>query len=94
MRSPSTPLDTSPDALRAQTRALRELGPAGRLAAGLRYSARLIALTRAAIAARHPDADEDELLILWVEHAYGHELAAAVRAHQERVGRTRTTTSR
>ncbi|MCE9635512.1 MAG: hypothetical protein K8T90_07390 [Planctomycetes bacterium] len=80
--SASDPLDdTSPAAHAAQIEVLRRMGPSGRLQAGLRFSAAMIAMSRAALRARHPEADETLLKILWIEEQYGVDLAAAV-AHR------------
>lgn len=72
--------DTSPAAAAAHIEALRRLGPDGRLRAGLRFSAAMIATSRAALRARHPGASEDELKVLWIEQEYGADLARAVAA--------------
>ena len=85
--------DTSRAADEAQLEALRRMGPAGRLRAGLRFSRSMIALSRAALRARNPDLDEQALKLLWIERSYGRELARAVQLHQEAMGWTSTTTS-
>ena len=85
--------DTSYAANEAQLEALRRMGPGGRLRAGLRFSASMIALSRAALRARHPELDEQALRLLWIEQNYGVALARAVRRHQEAVGWTGTTNS-
>lgn len=85
--------DTSRAADKAQLEALRRLGPGGRLRAGLRFSGSMIALSRAALRARHPELDEQALKLLWIEQNYGAELARKVRRHQEAVGWTGTTVS-
>ncbi len=87
------PYDTSRAAHEAQLKALRRMGPARRLRAGLRFSGSMIALSRAALRARHPEFGEPALRLLWIEQNYGAELARKVRRHQEAVGWTDTTTS-
>ena len=85
--------DTSRAAHAAHIEALRRMGPGGRLRAGLRFSSSMIALSRAALRARHPELDEPALRLLWIEQSYGAELARAVRRHQEAAGWTSTTPS-
>ena len=85
--------DTSRAADEAQLQALRRMGPGGRLRAGLRFSRSMIALSRAALRARHPELDEHALRLLWIEQNYGAALARKVRRHQEAVGWTGTTVS-
>ena len=88
-----SPNDTSRAAHEAQIEALRRMGPAGRLRAGLRFSRSMIALSRAALRTRHPELDEQALRLLWIEQNYGAALARAVQRHQEAVGWTGTTIS-
>ena len=85
--------DTSRAADEAQLQALRRMGPGGRLRAGLRFSGSMIALSRAALRARHPELGEEALKLLWIEQNYGVALAREVRRHQEAVGWTGTTVS-
>ena len=85
--------DTSLAADEAQLEALRRMGPGGRLRAGLRFSRSMIALSRAALRARHPDLDERAVKLLWIEQNYGAALARNVKRRQEAVGWTGTTTS-
>ena len=85
--------DTSRAADEAQLQALRRMGPGGRLRAGLRFSRSMIALSRAALRARHPELDEQALRLLWIEQNYGAALAREVRRHQEATGWTGTTAS-
>ena len=88
-----TTRDTTRAADEAQLQALRRMGPGGRLRAGLRFSRSMIALSRAALRARHPGLDETALRLLWIEQNYGADLARAVQRHQEAVGWTSTTNS-
>lgn len=85
--------DTSRAADEAQIEALRRMGSAGRLRAGLRFSRSMIALSRRALRARHPELGEEALKLLWIEQNYGAALARKVRRHQEAVGWTGTTVS-
>ena len=85
------PPDTSRAADEAQLEALRRMGPGGRLRAGLRFSRSMIALSRAALRARHPELGELALKLLWIEQNYGAALAREVQRHQEATGWTGTT---
>ena len=85
--------DTSRAAGAAQLTVLQRMGPAGRLRAGLRFSRSMIALSRTALRQRNPDLDERSLRLLWIEQAYGADLARAVERHQKAVGWKSTTTS-
>lgn len=85
--------DTSRGAADAQLLALRRMGSAGRLRAGLRFSRSMIALSRAALRARNLDLDDRALELLWIERNYGADLARKVERHQRAVGWTSTTTS-
>ena len=87
------PRDTCRAADEAQLEALRRMGSGGRLRAGLRFSRSMIALSRAALRARHPELDEQALRLLWIEQNYGAPLARAVKRHQKAVGWTGTTIS-
>lgn len=87
------PRDTSRAADEAQIEALRRMGPGGRLQAGLRFSRSMIALSRAALRARHSGLDENSLRLLWIEQNYGPALAREVQRHQKAVGWTGATTS-
>lgn len=85
--------DTSRAADEAQLEVLRGMGPGGRLRAGLRFSRSVIALSRAALRARHPGLGEHAVRLLWIEQNYGVALAREVQRHQEAVGWTGTTIS-
>ena len=93
MRNIDPNRDTSRAADDAQLEALRRMGPGGRLRAGLRFSRSMIALSRAALRARHPELGEEALKLLWIEQNYGAALAREVRRHQEAVGWAGTTIS-
>ena len=93
MARTGTARDTTREAAEAQLRALREMGAAGRLAAGMRFSRSMISRSRAALRARHPDADETSLKLLWIQQNYGAELAAAVADQMRRSAWTSTTIS-
>ena len=85
--------DTTRAAGEAQLEVLRRMGRRGRLQAGLRFSRSMIALSRAALRARHPDLEGHAVRLLWIEQNYGAALAQAVQRHQEAVGWTSTTIS-
>jgi len=96
MAPSDTARDTTDDAAQAQLRALRALramGRSGRLAAGMRFSRSMISRSRAALRARHPDADETRLKLLWIEQSYGAELAEAVAEQMRKAGRMNMTNS-
>ena len=75
MKHQATLRDTGRAADEAQIEALRRMGPGGRLRAGLRFSGSMVALSRAALRARHPGLDERAVRLLWIEQNYGAELA-------------------
>ena len=85
--------DTSPGAAAAQLDALRRMGTGGRLRAGLAFSRSMIARSRAALRARHPDADARTLRIMWIEQNYGAALARAVESRMGAIRWTGETTS-
>lgn len=57
--------DTSPDAFRVQQEVWRRMGPERRLSLAVSMSEDVRALSRAGIAARHPDYDAEE--VRWAE---------------------------
>lgn len=77
---PSPTDDTNPRAARVRLELLRRWSPAQRIAAGLRYSRSLIAMSRAMLRERHPEATREALSIEWVSTQYGTELAARLAA--------------
>ena len=53
----------------------------------------MIRLSRAALRKRNPGLDERALLRLWIEQAYGADLARKVERHQKDVGWTSVTSA-
>ena len=82
--SAMVPTDTSPAAEAVQLELLRRAGTARRLALTLSLSSSAIRSSRRAIARRHPELDERDLLLRWAELHYGADLAARVRAYLAR----------
>jgi hypothetical protein len=72
---------TSQAAERLQLDLLRRAGPARRGEVAQSLSTAVIEMARAAIARRHPEYSEREVLLAFVEASYGAELAARVRRH-------------
>ena len=68
-------------ALWKQVELLRQAGPAGRFARARSLSSSVIALSRKAIRARHPDMSERDVLLKFAELHYGMELAQRVRTY-------------
>jgi hypothetical protein len=64
-------------------RALR-MTPQQRVAEMMRLTAESITAERQAIARANPQLDEQEVNLLWMEHAYGKDLADRVRQDLER----------
>ena len=71
--------DTAAEAEAVQLDCIRRMSPLERLRAGCRMSNRGRRLAFEAIRARHPEADETEVRVRFIELAYGAELAADVR---------------
>ena len=71
--------DTAAEAEAIQLDCIRRMSPLERLRAGCRMSIRGRRLACEAIRARHPQADETEVRVRYIELAYGAELAADVR---------------
>jgi len=71
--------DTAAEAEAVQLECIRRMSPLERLRAGCRMSNRGRRLAFDAIRARHPDADETEVRLRFIELAYGADLAADVR---------------
>lgn len=72
--------DTSDAAARVQLELIRNATPERRLQACFALSRSMIALSRAVLRDRHPDLDDLELGLKWVELNYGADLATAMRA--------------
>ena len=75
------PSDTTPAAAAFQIDLLREALPSRRARLALDLSDTVIALARKAIGRAHPDLNESERGILFVEIHYGRELAERLRRH-------------
>jgi hypothetical protein len=73
--------DTDPEAEEVQMDLLRRAGPARRAQMALALSAQVIGLARRAIRRSHPDANETEVGLRFVELHYGRELAADLRRY-------------
>ncbi len=71
--------DTAAEADAVQLECIRRMSPLARLRAGCRMSSRVRRLAFDAIRARHPDADETEVRLRFIELAHGADLAADVR---------------
>jgi hypothetical protein len=67
----SVPLDTSPEALRAQTLAQRQLGGPRRFRLACEMSQAMRRLHRARIVARRPELDEQGILDEMMRELYG-----------------------
>ena len=76
-----TSLDTRPEAEEIQLRLLREAGAGRRASLLLSLSSWMIRTSRRAVARRHPNLDEREATLLWVELHYGPAIASRLRAH-------------
>lgn len=76
--------DTSPEAERVQIELLRKATPARRFRLARSLSQTMIQVSRANIRRLHPEMDEEELKLLFVEIYYGKELAERVRMDMER----------
>ena len=76
--------DTHPRIERAQIRLLQQAGTAARFARVRSLSKTAISLARRAIQRRHPELSEREVGLLFVEQAYGKELASRLREDLER----------
>jgi len=76
--------DTSPEVERVQIELLRKATPARRFHLARSLSQTMIQVSRANIRRLHPEADQEEIKILFVELYYGKELADRVRAYLER----------
>lgn len=71
--------DTTAEAEAVQLACIRRMSPLERLRAGCRMSNRVRRLAFDAIRGRHPDANETEVRLRFIELAYGAFLAADVR---------------
>lgn len=76
--------DTSLEAERFQIELLRRAGPTRRFALARSLSQTVMQLARAGIQRGYPDADEQEVGLIFVASHYSPELAARVRAYLAR----------
>jgi hypothetical protein len=76
--------DTHPDAERVQIEQIRKTTPREKMATFLRFNRWITRLSREGIARAHPDWDERQVRLMWMELAYGAELAAEFAEHLER----------
>lgn len=79
MSRPPYSTDTSPEARAVQLELLRRASPTERLERACSLSNGVRRLAIAAIRRRHPEFDEDEVRIKFIELTYGKELAEGVR---------------
>jgi hypothetical protein len=75
------PSDTPPAVEAVQLDLLRRAGAARRAALALSLSRAAIRASRRAVARRHPELDEQGVLLRWAELHYGNELADRVRRY-------------
>ena len=66
--------DTSPDANAIQIEAYRRMGGTGRAQVMFRLAERARQTTAAGIRSRHPDYDDEQVLLAWARLLYGDEL--------------------
>jgi hypothetical protein len=76
-----SPSDTPPAVEAIQLDLLRRAGTARRAALALNLSRTAIRASRRAIARRHPELDEQGVLLRWAELHYGADLADRVRRY-------------
>lgn len=73
------PNDTDPKAAAVQRAILQRMGPAGRFSLMADLSDEVISLAHQAIRRAHPELDDAGILVRFVNHHYGPELAEGVR---------------
>ena len=76
-----SPSDTPPAVEAFQLDLLRRAGTARRAGLALSLSRAAIRASRRAVARRHPELDEQGVLLRWAELHYGDELAGRVRRY-------------
>ena len=76
--------DTHPEAEKVQIELIRRMSVAERIARMREWTRMLVHLSRQGLAKANPGLDERELDLLWVEHHYGPDLAARLRAYLEK----------
>ena len=77
-------MDTSPEAERVQIELIRQASPAQLFGLVRSLSRSMIQASRENIQQLHPDANEEELALIWIELYYGKDLAERVRAYLKR----------
>ena len=82
MESHTDTTDTSPEALAVQLECLRRMSPHERLEKVFAWSSGLREMAFAAIRRRHPEFDEAEVRLQFIDLTYGRKLADDVRRHQ------------
>lgn len=76
--------DTDREAEAIQLQLLRDKSPSERFATALRLSSELVHAFKAAIRRTHPEYNEVDIGLMFVELQYGKKLAAELRCFQER----------
>lgn len=76
--------DTSSDALDVQLNGLRRMSPQERIAKMCSLSRRVRNMAFDAIRRRHPEFDEEEVQLLFIELTYGEPLADEIRRWKQR----------
>ena len=76
--------DTSPEAERIQIELIRKMSPAKKFNLVRSMTRTMILASRENIRSLHPDLNEKDLNILFIELYYGQDLATRVRIYQER----------
>lgn len=74
--------DTDPESARVQIDLLRAAGPSRRASLALGLTRTVIALSRRALRAAHPELPEPEIEVLWVELHYGRDIAEGLRRYR------------
>lgn len=74
--------DTDPESAQVQIDLLRAAGPSRRASLALGLTRTVIALSRRALRAAHPELPEPEIEVLWVKLHYGREIAEGIRAYR------------
>lgn len=75
--------DTSPEAYAVQLELLRQMTPAERLRKTFALSRQVKQMSMDAIRRRHPEFDDGQVRLKFIELAYGKKLADDVRRHLE-----------
>ena len=83
MPTPVYTTDTDAEAHAIQLDAMRRMPPLERIQKALRLSAEVKQMSMDAIRRRHPDMDDSEVRLKYIELTYGPDLAGKVRADLE-----------